>query len=150
MTDLKNGIIDIGGFEFSPKTTLEEAKKYFGEGIRVVKLNSDITKSKFNSPIYLSKDKYISSFILDGEGNIVSITIFTVISDSITDSEERAMFSLNSSKEWLKSLLIDEPTSECRQSILYSFNWGYISARCQDDRDYGVVGGYIKIEYKGK
>lgn len=54
---------------------------------------------------------------------------------------------LDASKLWLKGVAKGK-YDETSDSIVGSYDWGYICAQYREDRDYGRVGGEIDIEYK--
>lgn len=53
---------------------------------------------------------------------------------------------IDASKKWLKGMALGS-YKETDNSIIGEYNWGSLIAHYVPDRDYGIVGGEIKIDY---
>lgn len=148
MTDLKNGIIEINGFTFTPKTTLDEMLQFFGENVRTLEVATG-TKVKFLKRYYLTEDLYSYAFNFDDKGRITTFSLIPVVPDSVVDHGygERAKHKLESSKKWLKEMIYIQPTTDCNEGISYHFKDCHISAFVQNDLHYGMLGGEITVYF---
>ena len=99
MTDLKNGIIDINGFTFTPKTTLDEMLQFFGENVRTLEVATG-SLVKFLKPYYLTENLYSYAFNFDDKGKITAFGLIPVVPDSVVDHGygERVKYCLELSK----------------------------------------------------
>ena len=140
MIDLETGIMDIEGVVMTPDSKLEDFKKYdanlvgidvWGKGWGI------ITKKKWiRSNGIDASDKFR---IDEGENSRQIIIEPTLINQS-------GMKLLDASKKWLKGMALGS-YKETDNSIIGEYNWGSLIAHYVPDRDYGIVGGEIKIDY---
>ena len=146
MTDLKNGIIEIDGFEFRPGVKDEDVLIYFADKARVLELASG-RKVKFTKPFYLADDIYSYAFNFNQDGLLSHFSLIPEVPSYVIDHGygEQTKYKLEISKKWLKGMIDDSPASESDESILYSFAWGYIRSATRDDIHYGLVGGEIDV-----
>lgn len=141
MIDLETGRIEINGVVIEPHFMMHDFEKYGKEKVDI--------HNRGNGRGIISILEFVNSNGIDAE---VYIEINekldarrVIITPVLSDSEEMTL--LEASKLWLKGMAngnyIERPNS-----ISGSYGWGYIAAQYRRDRDYGVIGGEIIIEYK--
>ena len=149
MFDLKNGVISIFGVKISADAkpdaleTLPDAlvsKKTSKYGHRYYKFLQGIPGGGVNMTLEV---------IFFSGKKIPKATLYPVIPDTVKDTGkgERARYCLEASKRWLKAM-IREPGSELSESISYPFGAGYLYAGLEHSRDYGLMGGEIRVRFE--
>lgn len=149
MSELKDGILNVNGFFISKDTKPEDFKKLSERDVEIQVSRRGHTFVKMLRPIFGQGFVGYVNVNYSARGGSPSVTIRPMVVDSITKQEDRVKIALYSSRKWLKSMLDVEPTSESTTAVSYEFSWGEISAGCWEDREYGLMGGYITIEYEG-
>ena len=149
MTELKNGIIDINGLIISKETKLADfqnhpmvSKIHQTEKAAHINISEPICVNGINA--YIKVRLPISKQL----PYVIEITPKLPPELKTNDTEQLARNLLQISKQWLKGMIDEPPTTEGTQSILYSYSWGIIDARLYMTRDYGLTGGIINIEYR--
>lgn len=146
MTDLAKGIIEINGFTFRPKTTLEEVLAYYGDKARVLH-SLKFSKVKLLKPYYITENIYSCSFTFDGNGYIRSLSLIPVTPPEVTDTVDVANYALEISKQWLDKVLGVKPDTSNDICIYYKFPNVDYYACISADRDYGMSGGEIVVTF---
>lgn len=148
MTDLSKGIIEIDGFEVKPGTTLEEMKNFFGDKVRVLDLSTG-PRLKLQKPYYVAPNIYAYGFNFDQNNILRSFGFVPEVPEDLRGQYiEVAKYKVEASKKWLKGMIDEAPTSEGDENICYSYKWGYVIAQLYEDRDYGLRGGEIDVEFR--
>lgn len=140
MIDLETGIMDIEGVVMTPDSKLEDFKKYdanlvgidvWGKGWGIITIKKWIRSNGIDAGVKFRID--------EGENSRQIIIEPTLINQS-------GMKLLDASKKWLKGMALGR-YKETDNSIIGEYNWGSLIAHYVPDRDYGIVGGEIKIDY---
>lgn len=140
MIDLETGIMDIEGVVMTPDSKLEDFKKYdtnlvgidvWGKGWGIITIKKWIRSNGIDAGVKFRID--------EGENSRQIIIEPTLINQS-------GMKLLDASKKWLKGMALGS-YKETDNSIIGEYNWGSLIAHYVPDRDYGIVGGEIKIDY---
>lgn len=140
MIDLKTGIAEIEGVVMCPDSKLKDFKKYdadlvdvdlWGEGWGIVMIKKWVRSNGVDASVKFQID--------EGENSRQLIIEPTLINQS-------GMKLLDASKKWLKGMTLGS-YKETDNAIMGEYDWGYLIAHYVPDRDYGVIGGEIKIEY---
>lgn len=150
MTDLSNGIIDVGGFVITPNTTRTDF-----ENLPADKVKIDISKrgNKYFTLLTPVVSGGISMYIephFKANGALDSLTLNPKIPVGMPHKDQRdgVRNALACSKIWLKQLLgVIAPSDEDADCLCYSFNWGHIIAAIYKDRDYEIRGGNIEMRF---
>lgn len=148
MTDLKNGIIEIDGFEFRPGTTIDEVLSFFGNNVRILELTSG-QRVKFLKPFYLTENLYAYAFNFNKQGLLTRFALIPVAPDTIVDCGygEIPKYKLAASKKWLKAMINCVPHTSNDSCVFYKFvNVDYFASITKDIH-YGLIGGEIDITY---
>lgn len=140
MIDLETGIMKIEGIVMTPDSKLEDFKKYdtnlvdidvWGKGWGIVMIKKWIRSNGIDASVKFRIDENEDSRQL-------------IIEPTLTN--QSGMRLLDASKKWLKGMAHGS-YKETDNSIIGEYNWGSLIAHCVPDRDYGIVGGEIKIDY---
>lgn len=122
MTDLKNGIIEINGFEISSKTKPNEVEQTLSNII----FDNGFTKSKKGQGIYLKnaliENQLFNADLFFYEGKLEDIKLIS-LHDTPLAYEER----FKADCEWLK-LILGEPTKTGSNGVVYIFDCVQIGA----------------------
>lgn len=149
MTDLSKGIIEINGFTIKPGTTLKEMQDFFGDSVRVLELSTG-PRLKFLEKHYITKNIYSYAFNFNNQGVLLDFSLIPDVPTNLKGKfDEIAKYKVEVSKQWLKGIIEELPTSEGKESILYTYEWGYIRSATRDDIHYSLIGGEIDIRYEG-
>lgn len=140
MIDLKTGIVEIEGVVMRPDSKLEDFKKYdtnlvnvdiWDKGQGIVMIKKWIRSNNIDASVKFCVD--------EGENSRQLIIEPTLMNQT-------GMKLLDASKKWLKGMVQGSYT-ETDNSIIGEYDWGYLIAHYIPDRDYGIIGGEIKIIY---
>ena len=140
MIDLVTGNIELNGVIINPNVLLVDFEKYGeeivhinnrGNGRGIVRFKQMIKSNGIDAAIKVS---------IDEEINFRSVTITPTLQNT------SGLTVLDASKQWLRGMAIGEYV-ENENVIRGKYRWGYMCAQYRDDRDYGVVGGDIRIRY---
>ena len=140
MIDLETGIMDIEGVVMTPDSKLEDFKKYdtnlvgidvWGKDWGIITIKKWIRSNGIDASVKFRID--------EGENSRQIIIEPTLINQS-------GMNLIDASKKWLKGMAIGS-YKETDNSFIGEYNWGSLIAHYIPDRDYGIVGGKIKIDY---
>ena len=147
MTDLAKGIIEINGFTVKHGTTLAEMQSFFGNKVRVLNLSTG-PRLKLETPFYLSNTFHAYAFNFNEKGALTHFSLTPDIPAELSgEYEEIAKYKLTAAKQWLKGMVNTQP-EEDEESVIYSYDWGYIVSLVSHDRDYGLRGGEIIIRFR--
>ena len=140
MIDLKTGIVEIEGVVMGPDSKLEDFKKYdtnlvdvdvWEKGWGIITIKKWIRSNGIDASVKFRID--------EGENSRQIIIEPTLINQS-------GMNLIDASKKWLKGMAFGS-YKETDNSFIGEYNWGSLIAHYIPDRDYGIVGGEIKIDY---
>lgn len=150
MFDLKNGVISVFGVKISADA-VPEALEALPDGL-VTKKTSKYGHKHFKFQQYIPADgvhMYLEVLFYAGE-KIPQANLYPVIPDSVKDTGhgERARYCLEASKRWLKAMIRETAGSELEESISYPFGAGYLYAGLRHSRDYGLMGGEIRVRFE--
>lgn len=149
MTDLTKGIIEIDGMVLSRNSQVSDFKKSINPNIKVQTSKRGHTYVKFLNPIIANDVAMYVEISLYADSNIPEIKLFPSVPAELKGKyDEAARYKVEASKQWLKGMIDGEPSSESIESILYSYDWGYIRSATRDDIHYGLVGGEIGISFR--
>ena len=151
MFDLKKGIFSIFGVQIS-KDTSPDAIACLPDDLASKKTSKrGNTYFKFLEPIPAADvDMYLEVDFFVGQ-KAPEVNLFPAVPDSVKDTGygERAKYRVAASKRWLKDVISEPAESEGPESISYDFGEGYIYAATQGSRDYGLIGGEIRVRFEG-
>ena len=148
MFDLKNGVITLFGVKLSANTP-PAAIEALPDAL-VSKKTSKYGHKHFKFQQYLPADGVqmrLEVLFYAGE-KVPQANLYPVIPDSVKDPAQRARCSLEASRRWLKAMIRDAAGSELEESISYPFGAGYIYAGLRHSRDYGLLGGEIRVRFE--
>lgn len=148
MTDLSKGIIEIDGIILSRNTKPSDFSSVSSDIAKVAVSKRGHTYVNFLNPIQANGiDVFVEvNCYLDAE--VPEIKLFPKVPAELKGKyDEIARYKVATSKKWLKRMIDCEPTSESAESILFSFEWGYIRSATRDDVHYGLIGGEINLRY---
>ena len=151
MFDLKKGVFSIFGVRIS-KDTSPEALTCLPEDL----VSSKTSKRgnmyfKFQEPIPSEDvDMYLEVDFFVGQ-KAPEVNLYPAVPDNVKDTGhgEQAKYRLAACKRWLKEVIPEPAESEGPDSICYDFGEGYIYAATQESRDYGLIGGEIRVRFEG-
>ena len=140
MIDLETGIIDIAGVVMTSKSKLEDFKKYdmnlvdinvLGKGWGIITIKKWIKSNNIDASVKFQIDECEKSRQV-------------IIEPTLINQSEMKL--LDASKKWLKGMTYGK-YKETDNSIIGEYSWGSLIAHYVPDRDYGIIGGEIKIIY---
>ena len=138
----------VEGITLSQNTKASDFANVVSPNIKVEVSKRGHTYVKFLKPVTANAiDMYVEVSCYS-DSNIPEITLHPVIPPELNGKyEEVAKHKVEVSKRWLKGIIQDRPTSESRESILFSYDWGYIRSATREDIHYGLIGGEITIRF---
>ncbi len=148
MTDLSKGILDVGSITLSQNTTASDFDNVASSDIKVEVSKRGHTYVKFLKPLTVNAIDMYVEVACYSDSDTPEITLYPVVPPELNGKyEEVAKHKVEVSKRWLKGIIQDPPTSESCESILFSYDWGYIRSATREDIHYGLVGGEITIRF---
>lgn len=150
MFDLQKGVLSVFGVQLSADTVPGTVEALSDDLVSKKTSKYGHKHFKFLQPIPMAGvDMYLEVIFFAGK-KIPKATLYPAIPDSVKDTGngERAQYCLAASRRWLKSLIREPAESENDSSICYNFGAGYLYAEIQNSRDYGLIGGEIRVRFE--
>lgn len=146
MTDLKNGIIDIGGFEITPNTTLEELIKYTQNKGYNFKVTPTGSFFKIFKSFFVEHQEFSITFYF--ENGVISYLEMSPYLDNYGENRVETQKLLRiASDTWMKNLL-GTPEQKTKTITGYNFKWGSIYSVVSDNPLGNYNGGHIKVDFR--
>lgn len=140
MIDLTTGIMNINGILIGPNVCLNDFLPYNNEIVRVRDRGNGSGIVRFINPINSNGIDASIKIELDEMVKLKNVIIIPSLANT------NGMTLLDASKMWLRGMAKGEYI-EKDDIITGKYDWGYINAQYEEDRDYGMVGGEINIHY---
>lgn len=142
MIDLKTGLVRINGITIGGKTVLADFEKYKDDLVHINDRGDGRGIVRFLDKVYCNGIEAGVKLEINERLNLRRL----VITPSLQEIEGMSL--LDASKLWLKGMAKGE-YNETDDAISGKYSWGYICAQYRKDRDYGLVGGDIIINFEG-
>lgn len=148
MTDLKNGILEVGGFTITPELTTKDLDALPADLVKVEYSRRGTKFYGFVPRVSAGGVEMVVDPYFNKDGVLDHLKLGAWIkTPGISDPIKSTQMVFEASRKWLKAVMDVVPFCETDDYISYRFEWGKITAIIVSDVHYGLSGGSIEIKF---